>query len=282
MQKYSVKGFEFKADDIVNPDEKDAFRNGRAFIIVESCGYSALIKGIVFADSEQDALDAIVDAGRLQPIDPEEYDDYGVDSDSPECAFLGNASEPFDMEHIHIDEINPGELADALTELANRAEYRLDSGFGRTSRRATVVEKPAYCPQASTMGYSTRWAEPGFFLVLDNGNFARMLGVITDPGDCEGNILVIQMSDNGRFAFERWVDPKNVREVYEKPPSALWSFFTGELPDGRTVIDLASNGTLSESYIERVEETIADIGKRREAFDSLSPGAKFYGGSRAI
>ncbi len=57
---------------------------------------------VVFADCLHDALDIAADANKLDryAIDKADYEDYGVETDSPSCSFLGNAGEPFDIDAL--------------------------------------------------------------------------------------------------------------------------------------------------------------------------------------
>jgi hypothetical protein len=62
---------------------------------------------VVFASNMQEALDAAVDGDKLDRflIPKEDYADYGVETDSPSCAFLGNAGEAFDIEALEALEL---------------------------------------------------------------------------------------------------------------------------------------------------------------------------------
>jgi len=66
------------------------------------------VVAVVFADCLQDALDAAVDAGRLDQFKITEDDlaDYGENEDG--ISRLGNAGEPFDIEALGVEELpNP-------------------------------------------------------------------------------------------------------------------------------------------------------------------------------
>lgn len=104
------QGMEWTEKDIVNPDEYDTAREGsrygmKMWAIVEQVGYSAIIRCIAFARSEQDALDEAVDADKLDhlkvaddehPPESEEWNNYL-------CA--GNASEFFHQDGLSIREM---------------------------------------------------------------------------------------------------------------------------------------------------------------------------------
>lgn len=267
MEQYEIHGIQFTADDILNPDDREFSR--RVYLVTEAVGFSTIVRGIVIgAKSEQDALDELADADRLQPILEEDYSDYGVTSIEPICAFLGNDSQPYDLDHIGIQEIDLSAIAGALSELDNRKTYDIGTEFGRTHLPVTVSEAPVYCPNASTLGYGLTHAEPGFYLALEpesyGGDIARVLGRIESTPDksMEGYILTLVLAQNGRHAFERWINPKDVRECYASSPAALWQFFTADLPNPRTTIALASHGTLSANYAENIPERITELESR--------------------
>lgn len=63
---------------------------------------------VVFADCLQDAIDEAADAGKLDRyrVSEEDMKDYGPEGEG--LAFLGNASEPFDLEALGVLELkNP-------------------------------------------------------------------------------------------------------------------------------------------------------------------------------
>lgn len=115
-------GIKFTDADVVNIDEwaDDNSRYGIHAYLIHDHGFTVCI---VFARSEQDALDEAVDAGKLDsfqldPNDPAVREDYmhlvttgdgaGPDGaywdfrEDASVAFLGNASEPFDIEGLDI------------------------------------------------------------------------------------------------------------------------------------------------------------------------------------
>ena len=63
---------------------------------------------IVFASCLQDALDAAVDADKMDRylIGPSDYTDYGVNTDDDRACYLGNASEPFDIDSLGFVELS--------------------------------------------------------------------------------------------------------------------------------------------------------------------------------
>jgi hypothetical protein len=105
------KEIKFTDADVVNPNDyipAGKFNPHNVHpILIHDHGFTV---AVVFASDVQDALDIAVDNDKLDAflIDKADYADYGVDSDNPICAFLGNASEPFDIEALDaIDLPNP-------------------------------------------------------------------------------------------------------------------------------------------------------------------------------
>lgn len=102
--------FEFRLsdDDIINPDEISYQGDSYAtnLFVLHDHGFTICA---VWARNLQDAIDHAVDADKLDRylIDPSDYADYGVETDNPTCAFLGNASEPFDIDTLGYVEIAP-------------------------------------------------------------------------------------------------------------------------------------------------------------------------------
>ena len=116
----------FTQSDIINPDDciyQDEYNphNKRPWLLHDH-GFTI---GVVFADSLQEALDIAVDENKLGQylIEAEDYDDYKVNTDLPTCSFLGNASEPFDVDSMGFIELKPpaknifGETAEVLSAL---------------------------------------------------------------------------------------------------------------------------------------------------------------------
>ena len=105
MSEYQVQnGIKFTDADVVNPDEFADYTHGsnphnmRPWVIHDH----GFVLCVVLASNLQDALDEAVDNDKLDAflIDSEDYKEYGVDGDDPTRAFLGNASEPFDIEAL--------------------------------------------------------------------------------------------------------------------------------------------------------------------------------------
>ena len=79
-----------------------------------------IVVAVVFAESLQDALDEAVDGDKLDRfmIAEADYADYGIDTEQDDgVAYLGNASEPFDIESLECLELpNPPSSFCALFE----------------------------------------------------------------------------------------------------------------------------------------------------------------------
>lgn len=111
MLQATANGITFTDADVVNADDWIAPgdynpHNVRPWLLHDH-GFTV---AVVFADCLQDALDIAADAGKLDSfqIAPADAADYGLDTDSPTCAFLGNAGEPFDIEALDALELrNP-------------------------------------------------------------------------------------------------------------------------------------------------------------------------------
>lgn len=100
----------FSQEDIVNPDDciyqgESNPHNVRGWLFHDH-GFTICV---AFADSLQDALDEAADSGKLGRFKIEEcdYGDYGVDTDTPTCDWLGNLGMPYDIESLGYFEIPP-------------------------------------------------------------------------------------------------------------------------------------------------------------------------------
>lgn len=96
----------FTDNDVVNPDDYIASGHSNPHRIrpwlLHDHGFTV---AVVFADCLQDALDAAVDAGKLDAFQVSEDDlaEYGSDEDG--ISRLGNAGEPFDIEALGVEEL---------------------------------------------------------------------------------------------------------------------------------------------------------------------------------
>ena len=99
MQVTAIDGItiEFNDTNIVNID--NAPYSDRVWAIGNEFGTLA----IVFADSEQDAIDEAADAGKLDCLQiPDEEHDCSIDC---EALHAGGASEPFDQSYLWMREL---------------------------------------------------------------------------------------------------------------------------------------------------------------------------------
>jgi hypothetical protein len=104
----TFKEISFSDEDVVNADGfipagESNPHNVRPWLLSDH----GFIVAIVFADCLQDALDVAADSGRLDRFAVAEQDmtDY---QDGERLAFLGNASEPFDIDSLDATELpNP-------------------------------------------------------------------------------------------------------------------------------------------------------------------------------
>lgn len=115
----------FTDADVVNKDEfipagEHNPHNIRPFLLHDH----GFVICIIFASTLQDALDAAVDAGKLDSFQVSEDDlaDYGPDEEG--IARLGNASEPFDIQALDAIELpNPAWSFTALfTAMQSRSQ----------------------------------------------------------------------------------------------------------------------------------------------------------------
>jgi hypothetical protein len=96
-------GIKFTEADIVDIDnwEGTGNRYNKAYLIHDH-GYCL---AVVFERNEQDALDSAVDAGKLDAFILSAEQEAEYERDGIEPCYLGNASEPFDIDTIGIIEL---------------------------------------------------------------------------------------------------------------------------------------------------------------------------------
>lgn len=94
--------------------------------------------------------------------------------------------------------------------------------------RTYSTRKLTYLPNAQTLGYGKWKASSGDYITTKNGEFGRVLGVITncdaDGLDCRGHLVVTILSNDLTFGYERWIDPKDVFTC--KDPKHVNNFMT--------------------------------------------------------
>jgi hypothetical protein len=98
--------FSFTDDDVCNPDDAiyagDYNPHNKRLWLLHDHGFTICV---VWADSLQDALDEAVDCNKMDRfrVMEENKSDYDCES----LSYLGNASEPFDIETLGYVEIAP-------------------------------------------------------------------------------------------------------------------------------------------------------------------------------
>jgi hypothetical protein len=109
-----------------------------------------------------------------------------------------------------------------------------------------ISNEGVYLPNSSIMGYSKSRAKKGDLIIYTiNGryNFGRVIGRIDhmpefgpeDP-NVTGMLCVLQLSENGLFAYERWVVPGDVIECYamsEHDKAFAAKFWTSDWKKGK-------------------------------------------------
>lgn len=120
-------------------------------------------------------------------------------------------------------------------------------------RKARYDLKQVICPNASTIGYSTYVAKPGYWITTAFST-ARVLGRIAEPYECKGWLAVVSLLQGHRSAGIRWIDPKEVTAVYATPPAQLFQWLTGpdwvkSPKDIARIIAMHEHGTLQEQFI---------------------------------
>ncbi len=111
MEASKIQEIKFTDADVINADDfipKGEFNphNVHGFLLHDH----GFVVCVVFASTLQDALDEAVDSDKLDRylIAESDYKDYGIDTDDDRAAYLGNASEPFDIESLGVVELpNP-------------------------------------------------------------------------------------------------------------------------------------------------------------------------------
>jgi hypothetical protein len=113
---------------------------------------------------------------------------------------------------------------------------------------AKYDRRQVVCPNSSCLGYSSNIAKPGYWVATES-NLGRVLGRVN------GSMLaVVFLGMEATSAFVRWVDPKDIRACYEKPPRNLLAWITSDTwvsshADIHKIVAMSEYGTLSESYI---------------------------------
>ena len=131
----------------------------------------------------------------------------------------------------------------------------------------TLSKKKVICPHASLLGYGTRRAKPGMFVRWDGGH-GRIIATIDyapplgETPEIKGWLLVMTLSDDLSFAYERWIDPKDVIECRPWPTKFFLWMAQPTLPyDPYTIRRLMEYGTLNDEYIDNISTRVEEWGK---------------------
>lgn len=134
-------------------------------------------------------------------------------------------------------------------------------------RQHTLTDQQVKCFNTSvgmTDGYIAKTGDWITYAENENGyRTGRMLGRVDAPAvpddkyPCEqikGYLSILALSDDCTYCYVRWVKPEDVRGIRKQPPAAFLVWFTGPLPSAPIVHHLSAYGTLSDRYIDKVEE----------------------------
>lgn len=132
IARFNGIGLSFTDADVCNPDDAiwagDYNPYNKRLWLLHDHGYTLCV---VWADSLQDALDEAVDCDKLDRylVVPEQASDYDCDDiyNCESLSYLGNASEPFDLESLGYVEFAPPKLS--LAALFNESIEPLSVHF---------------------------------------------------------------------------------------------------------------------------------------------------------
>lgn len=142
---------------------------------------------------------------------------------------------------------------------------------------AIIDDLSVICPNASTLGYAKLTARRGDLIRYEEryvggasgDRLARVIGriayapALSETPAIKNFLLVLALSDSGTFCYERWIDPKDVREV-NAFPAKLFAFFAAPLKyDAQMYRRLSDYGTLSEQYIDKADDHVQEWSKER-------------------
>lgn len=131
--------FKFDDTDVVNAEDYRHF-DGRAFLLHDA-GFTV---AVVFASCLQDAIDEAVDDNRLDrfKVAPEELADYGDTEEErdEQLSYLGNASEPFDIESLGAIKLPVVPFSFAALIQANDNALRFEE-WAADSRKTTRLSR---------------------------------------------------------------------------------------------------------------------------------------------
>lgn len=131
----------------------------------------------------------------------------------------------------------------------------------RTNVRIDNVAVPA--PNASTLGFAKRKVKRGDVFTYNDGTcqrIARSLGRITAPAEGSAPsvsefVLAMVIGNDCSFAFERWIDPKDITEIVNCPTKFMQWFFQPDLPYPPQVMrNVLASGAACERYLDNASK----------------------------
>lgn len=132
-----------------------------------------------------------------------------------------------------------------------------------------IDNRQIICPNASLLGYGTCKMKAGkCFTYGTEDHIARSLGRVTaletiDNRRVEKSYVLAAVLYHGQFMTERWVDPKDVREIFDVPAKIAAFFYQPKLPyDAHTMRRLMEHGTMSEHFVEHHADRVAMFAQR--------------------
>lgn len=140
-----------------------------------------------------------------------------------------------------------------------------------------IDKREIRCPNASAVGSSRKVAVPDDCILYDDGHglrLARVLGRVSAPAtgsgetrteEVKGWALAMVMADNHRHTYERWVNPKDIKDVFSPSPK-LAALFNSPVVSV-DVREALAKGELSEGNLEHdndgtIRVRVAESGKR--------------------
>lgn len=144
--------------------------------------------------------------------------------------------------------------------------WRTTIGDGHSHmRRVTIVGKATYCKNASTIGYSSRNARPGDFVVWQTNDNPRCYGRVAgrieqSPNDgledVTGWVVVLALGDRMSQLYFRFVNPDDIIECFKLNKNLLVFFSSIEMNDETIPMLFREEvrGGLIDSYVDKTME----------------------------
>ncbi len=126
-----------------------------------------------------------------------------------------------------------------------------------------IDDRKVACPNTSHLGFDLPFLKAGLCFVYESDaglHFARSLGHVTAPaiGDDKepfDGIVAMVLSEDHTFAFERWIEPHRVRQIFHAPTEFMAWFLQPSLPyDADTMRRLMEYGTVAQTHIANVDQ----------------------------